>query len=112
MKLSDIDRLIILYALLPQTGTVEQIKLIRSLKNKLQFSEEDLKSYDIRINDRNIISISNIGSSNSNRDISYDISLDEIEFLKLLATGNDANGWVTESSINTIEYLINYTIEE
>ena len=47
MKLSVIDRIIVIKSLLPETGTIEQIKLILSIKKKIGFSNQELNEFRI-----------------------------------------------------------------
>lgn len=112
MKLSVLDRIIIVKSLLPETGTIEQIKLIMSLKDKLGFSNEELKVFNISVPSRGILEISNITLEMKERTGSYDITIQELEMLRQFSNSFNVNGWITEHSLDTIEYLLNYTLEE
>ena len=102
MKLSLVDRVIIINSILPTTGTIEQIRTILSIKSKIK----------ITVPYNNIVQIDNITDTMLLRDTVYNFSVAEIELLKLFSNSINSNGWVTESSLSTVEYLINYTIEE
>lgn len=112
MKLSLVDRVIIINSILPNTGTIEQIRTILSIKNKIKLTEQENASLKITVPYNNIIQIDNITDTMLLRDTVYSFSVAEIELLKLFSNSINSNGWVTESSLSTVEYLINYTIEE
>lgn len=107
MKLSSIDTIIILNSLLPVTGSVDQIKLIISIKTKLNNSN---KAISIVRDQQNMLVINDITEDMYIRDTNYIITLDELNLLKVLANNCNRNGWVTENSLDTIEYIINYTM--
>lgn len=110
MKLSVIDRLIITQSLLPETGTIEAIKLIIALKNKLVFSQEELLNFKISKPYNNIIEIADVTDDMIVREINFPLTEGEIIFLKNLSTNCSNNGWVTISSLETIEMLLNYNV--
>lgn len=111
MKLSIIDRIIIIKSLLPETGTIEKIKLIISLKNKVGFSQDELQSFNIFEPYKGILEIPNVTLEMTERSIDFDITMQEAQLLKDLANNSNNNGWVTESSLDTVEYILNYTLE-
>ncbi|WP_270633845.1 hypothetical protein [Parabacteroides goldsteinii] len=107
MELSVLDRVIITKALLPETGTIEQIKLVISLKNKIGFSREELQSLRITSPAKGVIELPHLTEDMKNRVIQYFITPEELELLKLFANAFNQNGWVTPTSLDTIEYLLN-----
>lgn len=111
MKLSIIDRIIIIKSLLPEIGTIEQIKLILSIKKKIGFSNEELESYKIFEPYKGMLEIPEVTSNMLERSYDYDLLFDEIRLLKIFAESANGNGWVTASSLDTIEMLINYKTE-
>lgn len=111
MKLSIIDRVIIVKSLLPATGTIEQVKLIASIRQKLDFTEQQYQEFKIFEPYKGVLEIPNVTSNMVERILEYNLSIQEFEFLKLAAQNCNNNGWVTESSLNTVEYLLNYTLE-
>lgn len=111
MNLSILDRIIILNSILPPTGTIEQIKTIRSIKSKLNISETDKSKFNVRFDYANMISVDINDQSILIKDQSFDLTNDELTLIKLFAEATDRNGWITESSLDTIEMLINYTVE-
>lgn len=112
MKLSIIDRIVIIKSLLPESGTIDKLKLIISLKNKVGFTNEELDAFQIFEPYKGMLELPNVTPEMYNRDVEYDITLQEIELLKELANGLNLNGWVTISSLDTIEYILNYMLEE
>ena len=112
MKLSLVDRVIIINSILPTTGTIEQIRTILSIKSKIKLTEQENASLKITVPYNNIVQIDNTTDTMLLRDMVYNFSVAEIELLKLFSNSINSNGWVTESSLSTVEYLINYTIEE
>ena len=112
MKFSLIDRVIILESILPLTGTIEQIKIVSSIKTKIKLSEEEDTSLHIIKPYSNIVQIDNITSNMLERNTDYLLSEDELNLLKMFTKSVDENGWVTESSLSTVEYILNYNIEE
>lgn len=112
MKLSLVDRVIILNSILPSTGTIEQIKTIVLIKSKIKLTEQENESLEITVPYSNVIQIDNITEDMKFRNYIYNLSVAEIELLKTFSKSVNSNGWVTESSLDTIEYIINYTIEE
>lgn len=111
MELSIVDRIIIVKSLLPETGTIEQIKLIIALKNKLGFSESEMNELAISNPSRGILEISNVIPEMNERNSSYNITIEELNLMKQFANAFNINGWITETSLNTIEYILNYTLE-
>ena len=112
MKLSTIDRIIITKSLLPETGSIDDIKKKISIKNKIGFTEEEYEKFNITIPSVNMLQIDHITDDMLVRNLEYEISIDELTFLKKLAKLYSDNGWVMESSLDTIEMLLNYIIEE
>lgn len=106
MKLSVIDRLIITQSLLPESGTTSVIKLIISIRRKLGFSQEELDAFEITKPYNNILQINNVTDEMLLREIDYPLTSDEIALLNQLAVNNNANGWVTVSSLDIIEMLM------
>lgn len=111
MQLSIIDRIIILNSILPQTGTIEQLKTIRSIKSKINISAEDQSKFNIRFDYANMISVDINDPAILIKDMSFEFSSDELALIKLFSQALDNNGHVTESSLDTVEMLINYTEE-
>lgn len=110
MKLSVIDRIIITQSLLPETGTIEAIKLIISLKSKLEINGEEMSILKISKPYNNIIEIADVTEDMIVREIDFLLTEGEIIFLKNLSTNCSNNGWVTISSLETIEMLLNYNV--
>lgn len=110
MRLSLIDRVIIINSILPTTGTIDQVRSIISIKNKLVLTEEENNSLMISVPSNNIIQIDNVTENMRLRDENYNLTLEEIELLKIFSQSVNSNGWVTESSLDTIEYIINYSV--
>lgn len=107
MKLSIIDRIIIEQSILPATGTIDKVKKIISIKNKIKFTEEEQSSFNISIPSAGMIQINNVTEDMKIRNIDYDFTEDEIKLLSECASIQNVNGWVTPSSLDTIEMLIN-----
>lgn len=112
MKLSIVDRIIIEQSILPPTGTIDRVKKTISIKNKIKFTEEEQSSFNISIPSAGMIQINNVTEDMKTRDIDYDFTEDEIKLLSECASIQDMNGWVTPSSLDTIEMLINATQPE
>lgn len=112
MKLSILDRIIIMESILPETGTIEQIRLKASIKNKIKLSEEESKTVKPIRNQYNFVTIEGLSSNETIRSIDFSFTLEELELLKVFANSVNDNGWVTESSLDTIEYIINYISQE
>lgn len=112
MKLSIVDRIIISNSLLPETGTIEQIKLNISIKNKIKLTEEESSMLSISIPSAGMLQINNVTDEMKNRAIDYELTEQEIKLLNEAALRQDVNGWVTPSSLDTIEMLINATQPE
>lgn len=111
MKLSIVDRIVILKALLPETGNRECIKLIRSIKTKLGFSSEELESFNIFEPYKGMLEVPIVTSAMLDRNNDYDLISEEIDQLRLFAQAYDNNGWVTDSSLETIDMLIDFKSE-
>ena len=111
MKLSVIDRIIIIQSLLPEKGTIEQIKLTLSIKNKIGFLSEELEAFRIFEPYKGMLEIPDVTTEMLERNKEYDLTAQEIEILGVFAQSCNNNGWVTASSLDTIEMLINYKSE-
>lgn len=111
MKLSVIDRIIVIKSLLPETGTIEQIKLILSIKKKIGFSNQELNEFRIFEPYKGVLEIPDVTTEMLERSSEYDLTVQENELLKYFAQSCNNNGWVTASSLDTIEMLINYKSE-
>lgn len=112
MDLSILDRMIIIKSILPESGTIDEIKLIISIKNKIKLTEEEWDSIKISKTYGNIVEISNITDDLIKRDSYYNLIEEEIIFLKKLTSNYNANGWVTETSLSTVEYILNYSTND
>lgn len=112
MKLSIIDRIIIIKSILPDAGTIKDLKLIRSIKNKIGFTNEEYNKFKISIPSAGMMQIDEVTQDMQKRDTYYNFSDDEIEIMVRYAESQDVNGWVTESSIDTIEMLLDYSTED
>lgn len=109
MKLSIVDRIIIEQSVLPPTGTINDIKKIISIKDKIKFTEEEQSSFNISIPSAGMIQINNVTEDMKARSIDYDFTEDEIKLLSECASIQDISGWVTPSSLETIDMLIQAT---
>lgn len=112
MYLSLIDRIIIENSLLPETGTIEQVKLNISIKNKIKLTEEESSKLSISVPSAGMLQINNITDDMKSRTIDYEFTEQEIKLLSESALRQDINGWVTPSSLDTIEMLISATQPE
>lgn len=112
MKLSIIDRIIILKSILPETGSISDLKLMLSIKNKIQFTEEEYSKFKISTPSYGIIQIDEVTEDMQARVMEYSITSEEATLLKRYASIQDQNGWVTESSLDTIEMLLDYSTED
>lgn len=111
MELNLLDRIIILNSLLPETGTIDEIKLMISIKNKLQLTEEEMQLAKINHDSYNIMTVDFDDKSILLNYMNYDLTLEELSLLSNLADNVNKNGYVTVSSLNTVEKLINYTLD-
>lgn len=111
MKLSVVDRVIIAQSLLPETGTIEAIKTIISIRKKLEFGPVEMESLSISKPYNNIVQINNVTPAMVVREQDYPFTDGEILFLKNMARNCSENGWVTVASLDTIEMILNYSIE-
>lgn len=109
MKLSLVDKIIIVKSLLPETGSIEGIKLILSIKNKLNLTSDELAAVNLNTPSVGMLQLNNVTEEMQQRNTEYKLSSEEWSFLKTLANNCSLNGWVTEFSLDTIEMLINYT---
>ena len=107
MKLSILDRVIIINSLLPASGTVETIKLIISIKEKIALSIDELSKCKVTSSASNMLTFEEITTEMVTRDKEYTFTDKELEFLKLVTSNYSGNGWVTETSLSTVEYLLN-----
>ena len=82
-----------------------------SLKTKIGFSKEELDTFLINEPYKGMLEINNITAEMVNRTDEFGITIQELDLLKIFAESFNVNGWVTESSLNTIEYILKYTIE-
>lgn len=106
MKLTFKDRLTILYSgLLPQFSTIEGIKINKSVKEKVAFTQSE----------QTILSLKDLGNGNMSYKIlgpveafaiEADFSPAEIEHLKNCSNAVAQSGRVSEDTIETIEKLI------
>lgn len=106
MKLTFKDRLTILYSgLLPQFSTIEGIKINKSVKEKVAFSEKE----------QTLLALKDLGNGNMSYlltvpveafAIDAEFSPAEIEHLKNCANAVAQSGRVSEDTIETIEKLI------
>ena len=92
MNLSIVDRLIIVNSMLPETGTIQDIKVILSLKNKIGFTQTEMDQFSIFKPYNNIVEINNITSEMSIRSTNYDLTEDEINMLKRVCEMANTNG--------------------
>lgn len=107
MKLSILDRVIIINSLLPASGTIETIKLIISIKNKIALSIEEIAKCKITNSASNMLKFEEITDELVTRDKDYEFTEKEVEFLKKVTANYSGNGWVTETSLFTVEYILN-----
>lgn len=112
MKLSIIDRIIILKSILPETGTITDLKLMKSIKSKISFTDEEYSKFKISVPSYGIIQIDEVTEDMQTRVMEYSITSEEATLLKRYASVQDQNGWVTESSLDTIEMLLDYSTED
>lgn len=112
MKLSIIDRIIILKSILPVSGTIKDLKLIKSIKSKIEFTNDEYSKFKISIPSAGMMQIDEVTSDMQKRDTYYNFTDDEIEIMVRYAVSQDTNGWVTESSLDTIEMLLDYSTED
>lgn len=112
MRLSIIDRIIILKSVLPESGTISDLKLIRSVKDKIKFEEEEYSKFKISVPSANVIQIDEVTDDMKVRDGYYSFTAEEVELLKRYARMQDEYGHVTEDSLDTVEMLIEYSTQE
>lgn len=112
MRLSIVDRIIILNSILPETGTIKALKIIKSIRNKIDFSTEEYNSFKLTVPYRGMIQIDEVTEDMKKRDTYYNFTDEEIKTLSDCASIQDQNGWVTESSLDTIEMLLDYSTED
>lgn len=112
MKLSIIDRIIIIKSVLPESGTIKDLKLIKSIKSKIEFTNEEYSKFKIFVPSVGVIQIDEVTEDMQARVMEYSITSEEATLLKRYASIQDQNGWVTESSLDTIEMLLDYSTED
>lgn len=112
MKLSIIDRIIILKSVLPESGTIADLKLMRSIRSKINFTNEEYSEFKISVPSYGVIQIDEVTEDMQSRVMEYSITSEEATLLKRYANIQDQNGWVTESSLDTIEMLLDYSTED
>lgn len=110
MKLSVLDRVIIAQSLLPETGTIEAIKTIISIRKKLEFNPAEMETLSISKPYNNIVQINDVTPEMIVRDADYPLTDSEILFLKTVSKNCSDNGWVTVASLDPIEMILNYNV--
>lgn len=111
MKLSIIDRTIIYYSMLPEIGTIENLKLMRGIKSKIVLTAEEENMIEMNKDYSNMVSINVIDILALERDIDIPFTIEEIAFLNNMANNLNTAGRVTEYSLDTIELFLNIEIE-
>lgn len=108
MKLSIVDRIVIAQSILPETGTIDAIKTIISIRKKLEFNQAEMMNLSISKPYNNIVQINNVTEEMTIRETDYPLTEGEIIFLKNMSKNCSDNGWVTVASLDTIEMILNY----
>lgn len=108
MKLSVVDKVIIMQSLLPETGTIEAIKTIISIRKKLELSPAEMEAISISKPYNNIVQINGVTEEMIVRETDYPLTDGEILFLKTVSKNCSDNGWVTVASLDTVEMILNY----
>lgn len=92
---------VILPEILPQHGSKLQQILVRSLISKIEFSQSEIKEFEIQFTQTGI----NWNKSAIGRKFSWPVSAAEISILKQASAELDKNGKVTQFNLSLIEQI-------
>jgi hypothetical protein len=101
MKLNVLQR-ILLFSVLPKEGTLLTMKTLKGLKEKVMFSEEDVKLYDIHQEDEQFR-----WDSSKDEPVEFDITEGEIKLVTAGLKELDSQGKITEQYLSLCE-LFNF----
>lgn len=87
---------------LPEQGSVIDMISKRNVRNKIDFSSEEVEKYDIK-NDKGKI----VWSQNAEA-ISVEFTDSEIEFLKSIINKLDQAGSITDNILDFVEQILSY----
>jgi hypothetical protein len=97
MKLNILQRILI-FSILPKEGTLLTMKTLKSLRNKITFSEDDVKEYNIRITDNQYQ-----WDPGKGEDVEFDLTEGEVKFISDGLKELDSQGKITEQYLSLCE---------
>lgn len=104
MELNVVDRVIILTNLLQRFGTSEQIRITKSIKEKLLLKEAESKLFELQTDGTGVTSGSFTAAAYSTVN-NYELTEPEINHLYTLAKELDNKGMIEEATLDTIEKI-------
>lgn len=100
IKLNIATRLVLLMNL-PEQGSVTDMILKRNIRNKIDFTSQEIEDYQIKnINNK-------ISWLNNAPEISIEFTTSEIEFLKKIVIKLDNSKQITDNILDFVEIILN-----
>ena len=97
MKLNILNRILI-FTVLPKEGNILTMKTLKSLKNKVVFSEDEVKEYEIRIEEDNYK-----WNPEKDKEVDFDITEGEVKIISDGLKELDTQGKITENYLSLCE---------
>lgn len=105
MKLSIVDRVILLHGFFPSSGTVEEMEVIHSITRKLTICADEQAGLRLEQNRDGTTQVEVTDLRCYERDKDFDLTAEEQAFLEFCADRIDEQRGVTAFSLATIKYL-------
>lgn len=105
MKLSVVDRIIIILGLLPPNGSIEDMLKNKSIKEKIKLTKEEGMGIVLDSDNNNNIMLKYISDKAKTHYVDIEFSNEEREYLKNCANRINKIRGVTETNLDTILML-------
>jgi len=110
MNLTLIDRIIIMFGILPSTGNIQKILDIKNIKSKVSLTKDEEALGVVFDRDSNGLPyVKYLSPEAQSYSSDIDLSLDEINLIKDNCILMDKNNRITEFNLDTILKFINFT---
>lgn len=108
MKLSVLDRIVIIAGLLQSKGNMVELEKSAKIDSKLKLTEEEIKMFDIVKNDSDEVDISIKDTNALVIDVDYDLDCEDIKYLKDRVDILDGDSKITMFMFSTMQNIRNY----
>jgi len=112
MKLSMVDRVILLNGFFPSMGNVEEMELIQSINRKIRILPEEQNGLHLTQNGDGTCNVEISDLRSYEREQEFDLTERELELMRNCARLTDQKRAVTSFSLETIKYLASLRFEQ